>query len=175
MRRLLAVAVLLAVSLLVAGTGCYTVLRHPTGSDIVQEGSYYRGCSDCHADAAFYHPYGGSPYYNYGQSNYGWGGYYGRPWWYDDYWGWGNDHGDHGYEGPDVETGQRHLWSPDGWAPQGWGFSRPESGTRMTPSTPPPEQPRDEDKKKDEPKKEEKKTTEDKDTRSIWDTPKRGN
>ncbi|MBN2565238.1 MAG: hypothetical protein JXB46_05970, partial [Candidatus Eisenbacteria bacterium] len=167
---------------LIAGTGCYTVLRHPTGSDIVQEGSYYRSCSDCHADAAYYHPYGNS-YYNYGRSSYGWGGYYGQPWWYDDYWWWDHDHGDDDYDGPRVETGQRHLWSTDGWAPQGWGFSRPESGTQLTPSTPstpstPTEQPKEKEKKKeaqmkDQPKKDDKKS-EDKDKRDLWDAPKRG-
>jgi hypothetical protein len=172
MRRLLTAAVLLAVSFLIAGTGCYTVLRHPTGSDIVQEGSYYRSCADCHADAAYYHPFGHHRYYNYGRSHYGWGGYYGRPWWYDDYWWWDPHHDDDDYDGPQVETGERHLWSSEGWAPQGWGFSRPGSSPRVPAR--PPQRPRDDDEdKKDENKKKEEKK-EDKDKRSLWNRPKRG-
>jgi hypothetical protein len=165
-------AVLLAVSFLIVGTGCYTVLRHPTGSDVVREGAYYRSCADCHADAPFYHPYG-HRYYRYGRSHYGWGGYYGRPWWYDNYWWW--DHHDDDdyddYDGPRVETRERHLWSEGGWAPQGWGFSRP--GT-SPPTSAPPSRPRDDgDEKKNESKKKEEKK-EDKDKRSLWDNPKRG-
>jgi hypothetical protein len=176
MRRVMVVTVLLAVCVLALGTGCYTVLRHPTGSDIVAEGTYYRSCADCHADASFYHPYG-NPYYTYGRSQYGWDDYYGQPWWYDSYWWDGSDHYHHGddgydYDGPQVETGERHLWSPQGWAMQGFGFSRPDQGSNRSPSNP-PEQPREQDKKKDEKKKEEKKT-EGKDERSLWDTPKRG-
>ena len=172
MRRLLAAAVLVVVSLLIAGAGCYTVLRHPTGSSVMYEGSYYKSCADCHADAAFYHPYG-HPYYRYGQSHYGWGSYYGRPWWYDDYWWW-DPHHDDDYEGPEVETGTRHLWSPEGWAPQGWGFSRPDAGAD-TPSR--PEQPRDDDKKprrqEAEKRKENKSEDDDDDDRNLWDKPKR--
>ena len=81
MKRIALALALLAVSLLVLNAGCYTVLQHPTGGSVVQQDTYYRSCADCHADAAYYHPYS-HPYYS---SHYRWGGYYGDPWWYDDY------------------------------------------------------------------------------------------
>jgi uncharacterized protein YceK len=169
MRRTAIAVALLAVSVLLLTTGCYTVLRHPTGSEIVQEGQYYRSCADCHADAAYYHPYG-HRYYNYGRSHYGWSGYYGYPWWYNDNWWW-DDHGHHhdydDYDGPEVETGTRHLWSSDGWASGGWGFVKPGSSPR-SPSS--PQRKPDTDDKKEE-KKEEKKESED--DRNLWTKPKK--
>ncbi len=132
MKRIALALALVAVSLLLLNAGCYTVLQHPTGSSVVQEGSYYRTCADCHADAAYYHPYGRS-YSRYGRSHYRWNDYYGYPWWYDDYWWWDDhDYDDHDndYDGPDVETGTRHLWGTGGWPSSGWGFTPPGSGTR---------------------------------------------
>ena len=172
MKRTAHAVVLLAVSLLLLSAGCYTVLQHPTGSSVVQEGSYYRSCADCHADAAYYHPYG-RPHSRYGRSHYRWNDYYGSPWWYNDYWYWDPyyDHDyDHDYDAPEVETGTRHLWGSDGWAPGGWGFTKPGSGTRRTPpaSLPSKKDDNDENKKKDEEKKKEK------DERNLWKKPKKG-
>ena len=95
---------------------------------------------------------------------------------YDDYWWWDPYHGDDGdYEGPEVERGERHLWSPGGWATKGWGFTRPESGVRSEPprSRPPGtsiSQPAEEP-KKEEKKEEKKETTEE---RSLWRSGKKG-
>jgi hypothetical protein len=127
-----AAGILLVVVLLSAG-GCYTVLRHPTGSDITYQGSYGRSCADCHAGAEFYHPY-----YSYGRSNYYWNDYYGHPWWYNDYWWWDHHDGGNDGEAPDVEQGERHLWSPGGWASGGWGFVKPGGGTSTPDRTSPP-------------------------------------
>ncbi len=163
--------VLVIIVAIAALTGCYTVLRHPTGSEVVEAGGYYKSCADCHANAAYYHPY-----YSYGRSHSWWSGYYGSPWWYDDYWWWDPYHGDDGdYEGPEVEQGERHLWSPGGWATKGWGFTRPESGVRSEPprSRPPGtsiSQPAEEP-KKEEKKEEKKETTEE---RSLWRSGKKG-
>ena len=66
--KMIAVALLILIPILLAG--CYTVLRHPTGGNVVAQGSTYRSCADCHADAAYYHPY-----YRYGRSHRGWGAY----------------------------------------------------------------------------------------------------
>jgi len=167
MKRIALAVALLTVSLLLLNAGCYTVLKHPTGSSVVQEGTNYRSCSDCHADAAYYHPYG-HPYYSYGSSHYGWGSYYGAPWWYDDYWWWdpGYDH-----EPPRVETGTRHLWSSGGWAPGGWGFSKSGSGTRRPP--PPATPPVKKDNKNDDKKKDEQKEKEEGE-RHLWTKPKKG-
>ncbi len=132
MRRFQLIAGVLLLLAVLMASGCYTVLRHPTGSDIVGSQSYGKSCSDCHADAQFYHPY-----YRYGTSYHRWNDYYGSPWWYNDYWWWGHNDGYHDNEGnppSDVETGERHLWSSGGWASGGWGFTKP-SGT-STPSTP---------------------------------------
>lgn len=170
MKRLLTAVSLLAVSVALLSAGCYTVIKHPTGGDIVQEGSYYRSCADCHADAPFYHPYG-RPYYRYGRSAYGWGDYYGYPWWYDDYWWWdpydhdGNDDG-----GPDVEKGTRHLWSPGGWASGGWGFLKPPSPDVKAPGSGGEQKDGDKNGKKDEDK--EKKKEEEKP--HLWKPRKKG-
>ncbi len=146
--RLVSIAV--AAALLVSLAGCYTVLRHPTGNDLMAGSglghggagydSYgYRSCADCHADAAYYHPY-----YRYGSSHYRWNDYYGSPWWYDDDWWWHDDdhYEDPGEPGPGPETGVRHLWGSGGWPTKGWGFGAsdaPESGSRTPP--PPSSQP----------------------------------
>lgn len=172
MRRISYAVALVALFLLLLNTGCYTVLRHPTGSNVVQEDTYYRSCADCHADAAYYHPYS-QPYYS---SHYGWGSYYGSPWWYDDYYWYdpGYDYDDD-YIGPKVETGGRHLWSTGGW-----GFGTSRSGSRNpAPSVTSPGQKNDKnakkkeaekkDEKKDEKKKDEKKD----DERNLWKKPTR--
>jgi hypothetical protein len=120
---------------LFAISGCYTVLRHPTGESVTYDDTYhYKTCADCHADASFYHPY-----YTYGRSHYRWRDYYGYPWWYDDYWWWYPY--DYGYdeEGPEVKRGAGHLWGSGGWPSGGWGFRSPQSeGDGGAPSETPP-------------------------------------
>ncbi len=176
MRRISYAVVLLAVSLLFLNAGCYTVLQHPTGSSVIQQDTYYRSCADCHADAAYYHPYS-HPYYS---SHDRWGGYYGSYWWYDDYY-WYDPYYDYDddYIGPKVETDTRHLWSSSGWASGGWGFTKPGSGTSSAPS-PGSQTNKKDDKKKSETKQKEKgkekeKEKEDeKDERNLWKEPKKG-
>jgi hypothetical protein len=173
MKRTALAVLLLGVAFLLLNAGCYTVLRHPTGSQIVQEGAYYRSCADCHQDSEYYHPYS-HPYYGYGRSQYGWGGYYGSPWWYDSYWWWDDDnhpHHDGGdYEPPNVEEGSRHLWSSDGWAGSGWGFVKPGS----SPRAPAPSSDKNKKDEKKEEKKEDKKEKKTEDDRNLWDKPKKG-
>ena len=130
MKRLAMLAGVLFVLALLATTGCYTVLRHPTGTDVVEGGSYYRSCADCHADAEYYHPY-----YRYGRSHYRWNDYYGYPWWYDDYWWRDHDHHDDGGESIDVERGGRHLWGTGSSGTGGWGFTKQPT---VPPSAEPP-------------------------------------
>jgi hypothetical protein len=182
MRRISYALAILAVSLLLLNGGCYTVLKHPTGSSVVQEDTYYRSCADCHADAAYYHPYS-QPYYS---SHYGWGSYYGSPWWYDDYYWYDPCYDpcydyDDDYIGPKVETDTRHLWGSSGWASGGWGFTKPGSGTSSTP--PPASQPsqksdkkktkaKEKEKEKEKPKEKEKEKP--KDERDLWKKPKKG-
>jgi hypothetical protein len=159
---LLTSAVLL---LLLVSAGCYTVIKHPTGSNVVQHDSFYRSCADCHADASYYHPYG-HPYYSYGRSHYGWSGYYGYPWWYDDYWWWDYGDSDSGGDAPPVETGKRHLWSSDGWASGGWGFRKPPTGETASPPPAPEAEKKDDEKKQDEKK--------DDDGKHLWKPRKKG-
>jgi hypothetical protein len=177
---------------LLAMTGCYTVLRHPTAESVVHEDGYYKTCADCHADASFYHPY-----YTYGLSHYRWRDYYGYPWWYDDYWWWDPyDDGDDG-DAPEVKRGTGHLWGSGGWPSGGWGLRSPSSGDAESPPTNPPpvrrpfrmrpkervkpkeEPPKQPDQEKTkEPPKEEKKPTEPKGDRPaprpVRPTPRRG-
>ncbi|MBD3348352.1 MAG: hypothetical protein GF400_04035 [Candidatus Eisenbacteria bacterium] len=173
MKRLGTAAAVLLVILGLAASGCYTVLRHPTGPDVAYRGSYVKTCADCHAESEFYHPY-----YRYGRSHSYWGGYYGSPWWYDDYWWWDYPHGDDGGEPPEIERGERHLWSPGGWPTKGWGVqrsgpdgdaesqSRPSEAARSAPKRQPKKEP------KEEPKNDEDK--ESSEERSLWRSGKKG-
>ncbi len=153
----------LAISILLATTGCYTVLRHPAGSGIVDESTYdssiyYSGaggsCARCHACAEYY-----QPFYRYGVSHYRWNDYYGLPWWHHDDWWWSEPDYPEGdeYEGPEIEQGTRHLWGSSGWATKGWGgspASPPERAPSSEPKTEeakPKPKPKDEEKKDDEP------------------------
>jgi len=170
MKRLLLAACVLLTIVMVSASGCYTVLRHPTSSDATYGRSYGRTCADCHAGADYYHPY-----YRYGRSNYYWNDYYGYPWWYDDYWWWDHDDGNDG-EAPDVESGERHLWSPGGWASGGWGFVKPGSSDAETRTTPPKERAVD-DSKQSGPTNEDpddSKESEDSDDRNLWKGGKKG-
>ncbi len=168
MKRRLLVMLGLAISVLLVSSGCYTVIRHPAGSDIIDEsvydGSMYQGvpggsCAGCHAGAQYYHPS-----YQYGASHYGWGNYYGDPWWqYDDWWWSEPDYpGGATPEGHEVEHGTKHLWGGSGWATKGWGGS---------PASPPPRAPSAE-RKTDEakPKDDEKKD----DAPDLWGNRKKG-
>lgn len=117
--------------IVLATSGCYTVLSHPRQTDVVASGgSHYRSCADCHADAAYYHPY-----YHYGRSHRRWNDYYGYPWWYYDSWWWQPGGGEPRVP---VETGSRHLWGSGGSAgSKGWSF--------VLPPTPPQQEPQRQD------------------------------
>jgi hypothetical protein len=132
MKRTSWIAGFLTLLVVFAVSGCYTVLRHPTGDSAVYEGSYYRTCADCHADAAYYHPY-----YRYGQSHYRWRDYYGYPWWYDNYWWYPYDD-DYEGDAPDARSGTGHLWGSGGWPSGGWGFHTPPPGQGSQPPAQPP-------------------------------------
>ena len=93
-------------ALALVGSGCYTVLKHPEGVAMVDENQNRKSCMDCHQETWLYHydPYWYGSYYP-GDWRY----YYGRPWWYDDYW----------YYTPPgetepVERGGRHMWTEPG-------------------------------------------------------------
>ena len=166
MRRARIAGAIAALVLLLLLAGCYTVLRHPTGTDVVSTGPGYRTCADCHADAAFYHPY-----YHYGRSHRWWGAYSGYPWWYHDYWWYPDGYDPDDVEGPPVEKGSRHLWSSGGWPSGGWGFTAPPSsdgGTERPQNQPPKQHQQSQEQKKDDEKKEEK------DERHLWDQKKKG-
>ena len=82
---LLLVSIVLA---LLAGFGCYTMVRHPCPDDVSfnDSGSGASNCLDCHAGADYDHwtdPYY-TEFYNFTPST--WGSYYAHPWWYDEYW-----------------------------------------------------------------------------------------
>jgi hypothetical protein len=88
--------------------GCYTILKHPAGSDEGHQYSqeYYReNCLDCHPD---YHEYPYGYYHGYYPEYYfdnpRWGRYYVYPWWWDHYW---YDSGDDYYE-DDLAPGDAH-------------------------------------------------------------------
>ncbi len=170
-RPFLVIALLLPLIALAAG--CYTVLEHPAGPEVVDD-SGQRDCYDCHQDAAAHHF---DPFYSGAFQYYPdrWYPYYGRPWWWQNYW----------YfppvddpEGVPAEMGRRHLWNrgdtdllpPAG--PQIPGFP----GGVSTPGAPAPPDPgnvRTETKKTGEDKgKTEKKAKDKKDEdkkRHLWD------
>ncbi|MCX5800399.1 MAG: hypothetical protein NTX17_03325 [Candidatus Eisenbacteria bacterium] len=112
--------------LALVASGCYTVLKHPEGVALVDESQNRKNCMDCHQETWLYHydPYWYGSYYP-GDWRY----YYGRPWWYDDYW----------YYTPSgetqpVEKGGRHMWSQPGLtAPANPGVT-PSVREKTTPS-----------------------------------------
>lgn len=86
--------------------GCYTMLSHPESMALVDENQNRKSCMDCHEESWLYHY---DPYW-YGSSYQGdWRYYYGRPWWYDDYWYYYPP----GETAP-VESGGRHMWNTPG-------------------------------------------------------------
>lgn len=97
--------------LILAIPGCFTVLKHPEGVTMVDEYQNRKDCMDCHQETWLYHydPYWYGSYYP-GDWRY----YYGRPWWYEDYWYYTPPGGSE-----PVERGGRHMWTGPGLtAPQ---------------------------------------------------------
>jgi hypothetical protein len=99
--------------------GCYTTLVHPPIVD--ESGAYYhprRDCSDCHSSADFYYYH--FPYYSYygGRGGGYWRSYYSNPWWYHNYWDWGD-------EGEGLPTGATHYYDQR---------VRPESVPKIVPT-----------------------------------------
>ena len=153
---------LLLLGAAVSGAGCYTLVRHPSVTELTSTEGERKACADCHADAEFYHEtaYGDEGWYDYYPEP--WAGYYEFPWWYNDYW----------YVAPPVEgplvpteVGGRHAWSRNSGGP-GFipiqGDQDVENPTKPLPGDTPdkPEKPKD-DKDKDKDKK-------DKDKRRLW-------
>ncbi|MBM3285970.1 MAG: hypothetical protein FJY88_01250 [Candidatus Eisenbacteria bacterium] len=107
MTRIRPVVWLLLLAVL-AGAGCYTVLRHPEPMELTEEDGSSKACSDCHADADLYHY---AHEYDVGWYQYypaPWAVYYSSPWWYDSYWYYPPHDPDPGLP---QETGGRSLWS----------------------------------------------------------------
>ena len=106
MPRVHVLALLLAAAVL-AGAGCYTVLRHPNTYDLADESQEQKSCADCHADADLYHytDAHGWGWYNYYPAP--WAVYYQSPWWYEDYWYYTPNSGD---PGSPAVTDERNLW-----------------------------------------------------------------
>jgi hypothetical protein len=150
-RICLVVAVLFVA--VVAG-GCYTVLKHPEGVAMMDEGYQRKSCMDCHQESWFYHydPYWYGTYYPND-----WWGYYGRPWWYDDYWYYS---GAGEYE--PVERGRRHMWTVPSL--------RPPDNLGIRPGLKPPKSTGESSGKKAPPKKSEDKKKKDskKKKRHMW-------
>jgi hypothetical protein len=102
------------IAILVGATlasGCYTVLRHPNPQGLVAEETGARkACEDCHQDSRFYHDAFDPHHYGFGDywAHARWSDYYYRPWWYADYWYYGQD------GASEVETGGQHLWGDPG-------------------------------------------------------------
>ncbi|OQX85807.1 MAG: hypothetical protein B6D63_01475 [Candidatus Latescibacteria bacterium 4484_7] len=75
---------LVGIVLLVATSGCYTLLKHPDISNVKDYSAYddgnYHNCARCHG--GYIQP---SPYDTYYHSD-PWIDYYYFPWWYDDLW-----------------------------------------------------------------------------------------
>jgi hypothetical protein len=142
-----------------AGAGCYTVLRHPEGSDLTEVDMGGAACADCHAESDLRHYVDegwGDWYRLYPQP---WAVFYQSPWWYDDYW-----YAPNNPLPPEVpaETGQRHLWDRrtgggPGYLPYQGPQNQPAEGTPATGgtvTTPPPansdgDKDKDKDKDKD--------------------------
>jgi hypothetical protein len=106
------IATVCVLAAMLALGGCYTILKHPRPSELVdQETGGRKECYDCHGDSDVYHFRDPFSVYYYDYYPPTWYPYYARPWWYSDYW----------YDGsvsdvPLPETGGRHVWSRPGGA-----------------------------------------------------------
>ena len=114
MPRLSSLLVLSIACALLAGFGCYTMVRHPGPSDVSFDSSESGGnnCLDCHTGADYDHwtdPYY-TEFYNYTPST--WGSYYAHPWWYDEYW-----YRVPGGQRDSTLVGGRHAWDRGGAQP----------------------------------------------------------
>jgi hypothetical protein len=160
---------------IIAGAGCYTVLRHPAPLDMAEDGyengySDQRACADCHADADLYHytdPHNAAWYNTYPAP---WAYYYDTPWWYDDYWYYpsepSNGHGGPGDATLEERSGRNAWTRPPGGGP-GWLPSQdtPQAPPAVTQpdNTKPNDKPDKNTDKDDKDKKEEKK-----EKRKLW-------
>ncbi len=106
---------ILLLAAVVAGAGCYTMLRHPAVGEEGDVGEA-RACADCHADADLYHDIGVYDYHWYRFYPAPWAAYYEPPWWYEDFWYSPNP----SEPGLPVETRERHLWTREGSSGPGY-------------------------------------------------------
>jgi hypothetical protein len=126
------IATVCVLAAMLALGGCYTILKHPRPSELVdQETGGRKECYDCHGDSDVYHFRDPFSVYYYDYYPPTWYPYYARPWWYSDYW----------YDGsvsdaPPPETGGRHVWSRPGEGAQPRDASPPGIGTLPPASDP---------------------------------------
>ena len=86
MSRLSVLLVFALAMALIAGFGCYTMVRHPGPDEVSFDNAGSQSCLDCHAGAEYDH--WTDPYYSafYNEAPSTWGSYYAHPWWYNEYW-----------------------------------------------------------------------------------------
>lgn len=86
MRNSQFVRIAVVVTVAVATSGCYTLLKHPRVKRVVYEEVHDKRCNGCHASEElwdFHHP----PNHLYDYGGYAaWSLFYDVPWWYNDYW-----------------------------------------------------------------------------------------
>jgi hypothetical protein len=120
MAKKLTFSISLLMAFVIAGGGCYTIIKHPKVDLVEHDNQYYqKQCLDCHQD---YHefPYG----YGYGDvpsywQDYGrWGSYYAYPWWWENYWwdvGAGENDGKYKYDSGEMPRERRGLFDNLPW------------------------------------------------------------
>ena len=88
MARKLVILISLLCAFVIAGGGCYTIIKHPKVDLVEHDNQYYhKQCLDCHQDYQefpFQYPDRFIPWH--WEQYHRWGDYYAFPWWWENYW-----------------------------------------------------------------------------------------
>jgi hypothetical protein len=141
MARKLTILISLLIAFVIAGGGCYTIIKHPKVDLVEHDNQYYhKQCLDCHQDYhEFPYGYGYRDVPSYWQDYGRWGSYYTYPWWWENYWwdiGGGESEAKYKYDTGEKPNERRGLFENLPWE-QGLGPAPivPDAGSGSSANT----------------------------------------